>query len=199
MGSKPGGGEAQASPPSSSKRRRSKRIDPADLSAPERRKAAFDAAMRLLVVRERSEAEIRQALRRRGFDADTAAATTLELTESGALSDERYAAAYAGQAADRAGYAAASIRMRLREKGVSAETATAAAAVDPAAEEERARAVAGRRARALGSLPPEVRLRRLEGFLARRGYPVEVCRRVASEVTGAVASEVTGAEEPPDE
>ena len=46
----------------------------------------------------------------------------------------------------------------------------------------RARDLATRRASRMGGLPPEAVLRRITGLLARRGFPPDTCRRVASEV-----------------
>lgn len=161
MRRKPGGGEARAkaSPPS-----------------------AFDAAAKMLASRERSAAELRLALARKGYDREEIVRALLRLAETGLQSDARFAEVFAGDAAGRRGYAGRAVRARLRAKGVSAEHAAQATAERPEEEEARARRVAERRAAALSPLPAEVRVRRLAAFLGRRGYPEELCLRLAEEL-----------------
>lgn len=180
---KPGDGEAHASPSSSSRRRggtRSGTWRPEEASTPQqRRRAATDVVLRMLTARERSEAEVRQALRKRGHDPDTIAVVVEEFRSKSLLSDARFAEAFATEAAERRGYGSAAIRLKLRTKGIDAELAAQAASVSPEDEEARARAFAAKKAKALASHPPEVRYRRIAGALARRGYPADVVSRVA--------------------
>lgn len=150
----------------------------------ERRRLAGQKALDLLARRERSEMEIRIALRKKGFDAETIAVVTAFLKERRLLSDSRFAEAYATDAAAHRGYSSRAIRRHLRGRGVDAETASAATAASPEEEEARARAVAIKRARALAGKPPEVAFRRLVGFLGRRGYPGHLANKLARELTG---------------
>lgn len=186
MSPKPGDGEANASPSTSSRRKgRSGAWDAEEASTPQqRRRAAVEVVLRLLTTRERSEAEIRQALRKKGHDAETIEGVIEEFRTKNLLSDTRYAEAYATEAAQRRGYGSAAIRMRLRTKGISPELAAEAATTSPEDEEERARAFASKRARSLASHPPEVRYRRLAGALARRGYPADIVAKVARDLAG---------------
>lgn len=163
--------------------RRKSRLPPSELSPAERRDKARAAALRLLARRERSAAELRQHLRRRGFDAQTATLVVAELREQGLQDDGRFAEAFAGSATGR-GLAGRAIRGGLRARGISAELAAAAAAEPPEAEEQRARSLVERRAAGLEALPPEARLRRLVAYLGRRGYPPATCERLAREVVG---------------
>lgn len=159
---------------------------PEESSTPQqRRRAATDVVLRLLTARERSEAEVRQALRKRGHDAETIAVVVDEFRSKNLLSDARYAEAFATEAAERRGYGSAAIRMKLRTKGIDPELAAQAATASPEDEEARARTFAAKKAKTLRSQPPEVRYRRIAGALARRGYPADVVSRVASELAKA--------------
>lgn len=142
----------------------------------------MDVVLRLLTTRERSEAEIRQALRKKGHDDGTVEGVIEEFRTKNLLSDARFAETYATEAAARRGYGSAAIRMRLRTKGISPELAAQAAAASPEDEEDRARAFAAKRLRALASQPPDVRYRRLAGALARRGYPSDIVAKVARDL-----------------
>lgn len=191
MKMKPGDGEAHASPSEASRRSTRPRgssgrgrIAPQDLPIVERRRRALDTGMRMLAARERSEAEIRRALGRKGYDTDTIEVTLATLRSAGVLSDARFADAFAEDAGQRRGYSAAAVRMKLRAKGVSAEVAAGASASRPEEEYERAKATAMKRGRALASHPYEVRVRRLSGFLARRGYSADICIQIAREAAG---------------
>ena len=64
--------------------------------------------------------------------------------------------------------------------------AAEAATERPEEEEARARELALSRARRLApSLAPEARRRRIAGFLARRGYPPDLCFRMAADAVSA--------------
>jgi regulatory protein len=167
------------------------RVDEARLAELERRDRGWlarEAALRLLAVRPRSEAELARRLRMKGFAAAEVEPVLARLGELGMLDD----AAFAGMLArDR-------VRLRpqgsrrmlgeLRAKGVDEETARAAvsAALESEATDEAAlarRAAAKWRPRA-GEEPARAR-RRLYGYLARRGFDGEVAREVVDEVLGA--------------
>jgi SOS response regulatory protein OraA/RecX len=72
----------------------------------------------------------------------------------------------------------------LRDRGVAPELAGRAtqAAVPPEEQAERCRRVATARLAHLHGLRPEVRLRRLAGYLERRGYPAEVIGPVLADL-----------------
>ena len=172
-------------------RRRSRSDDgagkpaPSTLSYTEQCGLAHEAALRLLSVRERSASELRLRLRKKGFSSEPIESVLERLAEVGLQDDRRFAAAFASDAADLRGVSARRIQLDLRARGVDPELAAAAATVHPDEEETRARDLARKRARGMSSLAPEVRARRLIGLLARRGYPADICRRVANEVAGA--------------
>jgi len=121
------------------------------------------------------------------------------LEASGLLSDAEVAEAEAA-ARLRRGEAPNRVSQMLRRKGVAGKVVQDAvqAAVQEAMADERfderaaCRAMAEKRARALGSLAPEVAKRRLLGFLLRRGYSAAVARDVTRDVL--VARGVTAEE-----
>lgn len=155
---------------------------------------AHEAALRLLARREYSEWELRSRLARRGFERDAIDGALAALQRAGLQDDERFARSLAAEAREGRGLAGPALRAALRRRGVGSDVADRAAGEDPADEEARAREIAARRARRLGSLAPEVRIRRLVGYLARRGFAPEVCRRIATENAG---SEPEDLEAPP--
>ena len=156
---------------------------PSALSIPEQINAAREAALRLLAVRERSRAELRTRLLRRGFQGDAVEAVLDRLAETGLQDDRRFAERYAEGSVAR-GKAARRIQGELRGRGIGAEAAAAAAVASPEEEIERARAVARTKASRMGDADPTAKARRIFGMLARRGYDAETCRRVAAEVSG---------------
>jgi regulatory protein len=146
----------------------------------DRRDAAYNAALRLLAARERSQVELRTRLAQKGFDRETVIATLDRLQASGLQDDARFAEAFTTSATAR-DVGSSLIRRRLREKGVTSELAAQATVTDPDEEEARARQAAARRARALGNVPPDKARMRLAAWLARRGYAYDLAQTVAAE------------------
>lgn len=173
----PGDGEGQGT--GRRKRTRAPRPSPSDLSPGERLQRAYRAALRLLAHRERSEAELRARLAAKGFDRETVGRVLEQLQEAGLQDDARFAQALAADAVRSRGLAARAIRGELRRRGIDRALAAEAATRDPHEEEAGARALARKRAAQLASLPAPVRERRVAGLLARRGYPAELCERLA--------------------
>jgi regulatory protein len=176
----PGGGEGQG-PGKRKRRARAPRPSPSQLSPEEAYEQAHSAALRLLSQRERSRVELRSRLARKGFDRPTIDRALDRLAEAGLQSDERFAASFTLDAHRGRGLSTNAVQGQLRRRGIDKELAAAAATESPEDEEARARDLAERRASRLTGLSPEVRVRRLVGYLARRGYPPELCRRLAAE------------------
>ncbi|MFT3662644.1 MAG: regulatory protein RecX [Gordonia sp. (in: high G+C Gram-positive bacteria)] len=172
-------------------RRRSRRRG--DGEAPDRGEAvstgpsAWDAALRLLGVRARSAAEIRERLARRGFEEDTVEDVLRRLTESGLIDDADFAHQWVQSRHHHSGRGRLALRRELRTKGVEAHTIEEAlAAVEPEDERAQAAALAAKKL-ASSSLDLTDRddrakaYRRLSGALGRRGFPPDVISSVVSE------------------
>ena len=135
--------------------------------------------MRLLASRERSRAELRAKLAGKGYPRETIDAVLDRLEESELQSDERFAEAFTMEAQRSRGLSSYAVQGELRRRGVSKDLAAIASTEDPENEAARAAELAARRASRLAAYPAEVRYRRILSFLARRGYPAELCRRLA--------------------
>ena len=120
--------------------------------------AAVEAALRALRHRDLSARELDERLRTKGFGEEARQEALETLVRTGLLDDARFAEARARSLAAR-GAGDAAIRHALRLAGVEASALEdALATLDP--EEERARAIAGRR----GFGPKTARYLRGKGF-----------------------------------
>jgi regulatory protein len=143
---------------------------------------ALDRAMRLLTERARSRWEVRDRLRRAGFDDHVVAKVDARLVELAILDDYGFACLLAEQNRGR-GISDSLIRVQLKGRGVDPETSDRAMAdTESERDAERALDLARRRARTYGVIPPATAHRRLASLLLRKGYEddlvAEVCRRV---------------------
>jgi regulatory protein len=141
-----------------------------------------DRALRLLAVRSRSRAELRERLLRAGYHPSEIEGAIADLEDVGLIDDERFAREMAAKdrrrgLGRRAGLAS------LRGKGVDRALAEQITE-ETQADDEEARAVEVARARVgrLRNLDPPVARRRLLGFLLRRGYEGETARLAARRV-----------------
>ena len=144
-----------------------------------------ERALRLLSVRSRSKAELRQRLLRADFEPEEVDAALADLEAVGLIDDEAFARELA-ESQKRKGMGRRAGMAALRVKGVDRELAERIAQdVSPEDEAERALQVAEHRLPRLRGLEPETRRRRLMDFLLRRGYDPETarsaCRRAMAE------------------
>ena len=147
--------------------------------------AAHAAALRLLTTRARTRAELVRRLEERGFAAAAVAEAVARLERVGLVDDAALAAAVAEGRAAR-GLDAPAIALELRDRGLDpalAERAARVAAPD-GLRADRCREVAEARLAQLAGLDPDVQLRRLAAYLARRGYPAELAEAVSRELVG---------------
>lgn len=152
-------------------------IDPADPDADPRAVvvAGRTIAMDRLAERDRSRCELLQALGRRRFPEDVAAAIVDQLQAEGLVDDERFARAWVDSRGRSKGLARSVLRMELVRKGVAAEIIDVVLAdVDPREERQAAHRLVQRRMRSVQGLDPSVQVRRLTGMLARKGYAPQV-------------------------
>lgn len=141
-----------------------------------------DRALRLLSVRSRSRAELRERLLRAGYHPSEIEGAMADLEAVGLIDDERFARETAARDRRR-GLGRRAGMASLRGKGVDralAEQVTEEA--QPGDEEARALEVARARVGRLRGLDPPVARRRLLGFLLRRGYDGQAARSAARRV-----------------
>ncbi|WP_109473230.1 regulatory protein RecX [Ornithinimicrobium cavernae] len=161
----------------------------ADVPLPAREDAEPDphAVARQIVLRQltmapRSRKQLEDKLRQKGCDDDVARAVLDRLVEVGLVDDEAYAHMLVRNRQETKGLASRALSQELRRKGVADEIiAGALADVDPEDEHERARELVEKRLRTMRGLDRQVRMRRLAGFLARKGYDSTVAFRVIRE------------------
>jgi len=150
--------------------------------------AAYRTALGALERRPFSSVELERRLLRRGHPPDAVEAAVARATAAGLIDDRRFALHFVQTRAAR-GRGPARLRRDLRAVGIENAVIDEALAAgwpedtDPAAA---AIALARKRVAQLGSLPPEVKRRRLLGYLARRGYSgtvrIEAVRRALASV-----------------
>lgn len=162
-------------------------VDEARLAALEAKDGAWmarDAALSLLSHRARSKTELKRRLKRKGFEEETADATVARLGELGMVNDAAFAESFVRDRVRLKPHGRRRLTQELRARGVDEDTARAAIddvmEREDASEADLARAAAARWKPRPGEEPERAR-RRLEGFLARRGFGGEVVREVVKE------------------
>lgn len=143
---------------------------------------ARDIVYRLLATRARSTAEVRNALLRKGIEADLAERTVTKFVDAGLVDDAEFAQAWVQSRHHHRGLGRRALRHELRNKGLDEQLVTAALAdVDSDSEVDRARELVQRKLRSIRALDHPTKTRRLVGMLARKGYGESLAYRVVQE------------------
>jgi regulatory protein len=143
---------------------------------------ARQICLRLLSAAPRTQAQLAAALRRRGVPDDAAAAVLERFAEVKLIDDEMFARAWVESRHHGRGLAGRALGAELRKRGVASDDiATALSQLDPEQELATARELIERRLAATAGMPVPVRMRRLTGVLARKGYPPGLAYRVIRE------------------
>jgi regulatory protein len=153
------------------------------LAGPLARTAGMALAYRLLAVRDRTEHEIRVALDREGIRTPEVADTIVDtLRRQGYLDDGRLASHFVQYTAKHRPSGPHLIRRKLREAGVSEEIIEAQLreTLSPAREREIAEDLARKKLRGAGDR--EKAVRRVHGFLARRGFSERTVNAICSAI-----------------
>ncbi len=141
-------------------------------------KRAFNAACKLLAVRDRSVFEVRSALEKKGFDQKAVEGAVGALEERKLLDDRKFAARYAESILRNKKAGPRYIAAALVRKGIernAAEGAANAAAADPQTQEATIRGWIERKNReGRKNDSPEKRKKRIYDFLMRRGFSPDV-------------------------
>jgi regulatory protein len=132
----------------------------------------LNAAFRYLSYRPRSEAELRERLKRRGFDADSVEAVLVRLREQGLVDDLAFAEFWKGNRESFRPRSRALTALELRQKGV-AKAVIDQVVADVDDEDNAYRAAQSRAHRLPGSDYQGFR-HRLSGYLKRRGFGYRV-------------------------
>ncbi len=131
----------------------------------------------------KTEHQLRQVLAKREIPQEVADSVILRFTDAQLIDDGAFARAFVASRIACGGKSRATIRRELKQRGVADDLAAEALeGLDREAEAELALNLAQKRMNALASYDREVRYRRLQGFLARRGFDSEIIRRTLSEV-----------------
>jgi regulatory protein len=150
----------------------------AALVVKDQRARCYDAALRFLGPRPRSEREIRDRLARHEFDAHVVDGIIVRLRELRLVDDAAFAAYWVEQRAAHRPRGARLLKQELRNKGVSQDVVAEALPEDDDA--DGAYRAAQRKAMSLRALDERTFKQRLGGFLQRRGYGYETMRTVTA-------------------
>lgn len=154
---------------------------------------AINAALNLLSHRGRSEHELRQRLRQRGFTSDAIDATITRVIEWGYLNDAQFASSWVEQRSASRPRSRRALQHELREKGVDREIISSA--IDSAEIDELrdARQLATDKWRKDRDLPLDKRRQRTASYLARRGYGWDIARQVLNDLANPDEDDGSGA------
>lgn len=151
-------------------------------------------ALNLLAHRGRSERELRQRLRQKGYTASAIGEAVRRVVDWGYLNDERFAEAWVEQRQASRPRSRRALAHELREKGVDRETIEATleeAEIDEVAD---ARQIAADKWRKERDQEPDKRRQRTAAFLARRGYGWDVAKQVLDALARAEGEDIDDAD-----
>ena len=139
---------------------------------------ATNAGLNLLAYRARSTGELETRLRQKGFPPDIIEIAIERFRNWGYLDDRSFAESWVENQQAHRPRSRRVLKQELQQKGIPRdliETTMESTTIDEAADAlELARKQWGK----LSSQPPDVRQRRLSGYLARRGYQYDIIRKV---------------------
>lgn len=152
------------------------------------RPEAFDYALKLLALRDRTRKEIAARLEKKKYSPENILAALEKLEEYGYVNDEKFARSYA-KSRMASGRALRLARLELIKKGVERELADRVSVeLKQTSAEEFKSAQALVRRKMPGKIKGEKALARLAGLLARRGYSWDVVSKILK-ASGQVSDE----------
>ncbi|WP_380567019.1 recombination regulator RecX [Streptacidiphilus jeojiensis] len=135
--------------------------------------------LRLLTGSSKTRKQLADAMRKREIPDDIAEQVLDRYEEVGLIDDSAFAGAWVESRHRGRGLARRALAMELRSRGVdNGVVAEAVAQLDPEREADTARELVERKLRSTRGLERQVRIRRLAGMLARRGYSEGLALRV---------------------
>lgn len=143
-------------------------------------KRAKNSAYRYLTIRPRSNKELADKLHDKKFSDPVIAAVLEHVTRLGYLDDGKFAAQWAASRIRSRGFGKRRLEQELRIKGISRDIIkeTLTTLFEESAESDIARKEAEKKLRTLTRFEPQVRRRRLAGFLERKGFSSEIIRTI---------------------
>src|SRR6516162_6848462 len=139
--------------------------------------------LRLLTAAPRTWTELDHAIHREGVPDEAAEAILVRFTDVGLIDDAAFARAWVESRHYSRGLSRRSLSAELRRRGVDTEEIREAVdALDPEQEVATARHLIEQKMAGSRGQPPEVRVRRAAGTLARKGYPPGLVFRLIKEV-----------------
>ena len=152
-----------------------------ELQEQETKEAGLQKALQLLSYRPRSEAEIRQKMKKAGFDLEVITKVLDRLRETGLVRDESFARDWVENRSALKPRSRKMLAYELRQKGVAEETIEQALETT-SEDEDLAFQAATRYAHKLPASDWQEFHRRLMSFLARRGFSYETAKTVVRQV-----------------
>jgi regulatory protein len=145
--------------------------------------AAREKCLRLLAVRARSTAELRERLRRVGFAPNVVGSVIADLTETGLVDDAEFARSWVASRQAAGGFGKQKLRWELRRKGVAEKLIETALekAVSDETEEEQALLLAQKRLK--GEVEDVRGLARVRRLLIGRGFGFDTVDRVMRRIS----------------
>ena len=165
-------------------------LDAQDVAALRQRDAvedAYDRVLTYLTYRPRSAWEVRQYLQKRDLGEEAQTLVLERLTRAGLVNDREYAQFWVENRTAHRPRGRRALRAELRQKGIATEVVESA--VSDVDEDAAALAVAEARVRRLAHLDRLAFRQRMYGYLQRRGFSYDVCRRVTDRLWQQVAAE----------
>ena len=153
------------------------------LDTPDPEARARQICLRLLTAAPRTTAELAQAMHRGGVPAEAAEAILARFADAGLVDDAAFARAWVESRHYSQGLSRRSLSAELRRRGVDTEEIReAVSTLDPEQEVDTARRLVEQKMASTRGQPPEARIRRAAGTLARKGYPPGLVFRLIKEV-----------------
>lgn len=175
--------------PARERRRKAREERPEESADPAAR--ARDICLRLLTGTAKTRKQLADALRKREIPDEVAEEVLSRYEEVGLIDDAAFAEAWVESRHAVRGLGRRALAQELRTRGVAGDLVEQAVAqVDADDEAQAARALVDRRLRSTAGLERQVRVRRLVGMLARRGYSEGLAFRVVRDALSEAGEEV---------
>lgn len=150
------------------------------LLADDTREKAYQQALKFLTYRERSEAEIRQNLKKRDIYDEVTNEILERLRSNGLVDDERFAQTWVENRIEFRPRSRRLLALELRKKGIEEETIQQA--IEQADDDKSAYQAALKRSHRLKNLEWPVFRQKMYGFLARRGFNYETTAPIITRI-----------------